>query len=735
MDPWVIRSVLDQQPRMLTLALDTSMYIAYSAQTCRIYKVWKGGIDLEGAAYNDIKTVQPESRGTAYWQPAPTDQLWEVAENETDIPFELQFSGYHLKDNHITIQYEIRAGKTIVANIEEQPEFANKGDSVSLVRTFTVHTLQEGKSVKVSDGRKMITLHTAKPTRIVHTFVSLPHQQPKTQAIIGHIGQYWLDRSGCNTCHREEETTIGPGYREIAARYEPDKETITRLVEKVKTGGSGVWGEVAMIPHSHLEEKDIRPMVDYILSLEPRAKPEKKQSAKTAIQPETPTRPGFGAALAGIHPAYDVTTIHPESFKPRVGGLAFLPDGKLLVTTWDSVGGVYILEGVESGDSSKVTVKRFAEGLSEPLGITVVDGEIFVLQKHELTQLIDEDGDGTADQYKTICNSFGATADFHEFAYGLVWKDGYFYANLGLAMRLMSNELQDPDRGKTIRISKDGIWEEVVSGLRQCNGIGIGVDGEIFLTENQGQWVPACKLIHLRQGDFHGCQFGWGDTYAGRTMAAPALWLPHDEIANSPGEPTIMQDGPYVGQMLFGEVTHGGIKRVFLEKINGDYHGCVFRFTQGLEAGINRMRWGPDGGLYVGGVGMNGNWGWNGKKYGLQRMKYNGHNVFEMLAVRQREDGFEITFTEPLAEGTEKMMDIFTSIQQWYYEPTAAYGGPKLGKETLDIGKLTVSEDRQKVTISLSGLKPGHVVYFLLNENLRSTSGQQLWSGEAWYSK
>src|SRR5258705_1721906 len=89
--------------------------------------------------------------------------------------------------------------------------------------------------------------------------------------------------------------------------------------------------------------------------------------------------PGFGAALEGVHPSYDLSTIRKHDFRPRVGGLAFLPDGRLLVTTWDSVGGVYLMDGVETGDTTKIRVKRIASGLAEPLGITVVNGEIFVL--------------------------------------------------------------------------------------------------------------------------------------------------------------------------------------------------------------------------------------------------------------------------------------------------------------------------------------------------------------------
>jgi cytochrome c len=185
--------------------------------------------------------------------------------------------------------------------------------------------------------------------------------------------------------------------------------------------------------------------------------------------------------------------------------------------------------------------------------------------------------------------------------------------------------------------------------------------------------------------------------------------------------------------MLHGDVTHGGIKRDFLEKVNDEYQGAVFRFTQGLEAGVNRLCWGNDGALYVGGIGMVGGWSWKEKKYGLQRMKFNGKLTFEMLAVRAKPRGFEIEFTEPLKAGKAiQPSDFF--IQQWWYLPTENYGGPKMDLEKLKVTRVTVSNDRKNVYLEIAGLKKEHVIYFRLPEDLESASGQPLWSSEAWYT-
>ena len=300
-----------------------------------------------------------------------------------------------------------------------------------------------------------------------------------------------------------------------------------------------------------------------------------------------------------------------------------------------------MLDGFQDGDSTKMVRKRIAAGLHEPLGIEVVDGEIFVLQKHELTQLIDHDGDEIADEYRAICNSWQVTEDFHEFAFGLVHDKDHFYVSLSMAMRLLATEAQKPDRGRTLKIAPDGSYEHINYGLRTPNGIGLGVDGELFVTDNQGQWLPANKLIHVKEGEYHGMAWGLPDTLREPPkMVSPTLWLPENEIGNSPSEPILVHYGPYAGQMLHGDSSHGGIKRDFLEKVNGSYQGAVFRFSQGFAAGVNRLCWGPDGALYIGEIGMVGGWTWKEKKYGLQSISFNGKPTFEMLAVRARPPRF-----------------------------------------------------------------------------------------------
>lgn len=447
--------------------------------------------------------------------------------------------------------------------------------------------------------------------------------------------------------------------------------------------------------------------------------------------------PGDGYPVAGLHPSYDVAQARPNDFSPKVGGMDFFSDGRLVVSTWDAEGSVYVVDNAQSGDPSKMSYKKIARGLAEPLGLKVVDDTIFILQKQELTKLIDHDSDGIIDEYYTLSNDWKVSANFHEFAFGLAYKDGYFYGALAIAILPggASANPQIPDRGKAIRISRNtGKLEFIASGLRTPNGVGIGADKEIFIADNQGDWLPSSKILHLTQGDFFGSRAVDSARVANLPVKQPVVWLPQDEIGNSPSTPLALNDGPYKGQMIHGEVTHGGIKRVFVEKVKGQYQGCVFRFIQGLEAGVNRMVWGPDGALYIGGIGSTGNWQHTGRLwYGLQRLKYNGQPTFEMLAVRAKTNGVEIEFTEPLEEGTGWNPKAY-KIQQWRYLPTHDYGGPKLDLENLLISSASVSSDRKKVFLELPGIKAGHVIYIQLPSDWVSASGYELWSTEAWYT-
>ncbi|MCC5938823.1 MAG: cytochrome C [Lunatimonas sp.] len=739
LDPWAFRSVLDRKPRMLTLALHPECYVAYDLAKSSLYKVWKGGVRLEGTVYTNKKNIQPTSWGTSYFGDAELPRRWSLYSSSGDIlDFSIEQKGYTFTNGQITLHFELSTSEGLKVHLNETPEFIPaQGKSPQFERTFTVQGLEPGMKLVLSGASDVYELSTNGRHQVRTELAVLPStEMPPLKDQYDHLGILRMENSDCYTCHEERNQMVGPSFQDIALKYEGNKGVYPYLTQKIREGGAGVWGDTPMNPHPPLSDADIRPMLDYIMTFSPpdskaTSSPMRKVSLQTAA--EAPAKPGFGAPLEGVHPSFDLTTLHRDDFQPRVAGLAIAPDGGLLVSTWDSVGGVYHLSWADGADPREYALKRIAAGLAEPLGLEVVGDDLYVLQKHELTRLRDLDGDGVMDEYYPICHSWGVTDDFHEFAFGLVYRDGYFYATLSMAMRLATGEQQAKDRGRTLKIAMDGNYEPLDYGLRTPNGIGVGPDGELFVADNQGQWLPANKLLHVQLGAYNGMAWGLSpDLATAPKMVPPAIWLPDKEIGNSPSEPILMRHGPYSGQLVHGDVTHGGIKRDFLEKINGSYQGAVFRFSQGFHAGVNRLVWGPDEALFVGEVGMVGGWSWKERQYGLEKLTYNGKPTFEMLAIRAKPKGFEIEFTEPLK--VSHFDPTLIKLQQWWYLPTESYGGPKMDLQELKPTVWEVSADRKRLYLEIPGLIPERVVYFSIDAGLESESGRPLWSGEAWYT-
>ena len=453
--------------------------------------------------------------------------------------------------------------------------------------------------------------------------------------------------------------------------------------------------------------------------------------------------PGDGLPLTSVHPNYTLTNLRPNGFQPQVTGMDWLPDGRMALATWggslNTLGEVYLMSGVTGNTSpGQVQAKRIATNLREPMGIKYVDGKLYVSEKHRLTELNDTNGDEVTDNYRTVATwPFGS--NFHEFAFGMLYQDGFFYLNLSVAINYggaTTDPQPAPNRGTTIKVNKaTGAVSYVAGGLRTPHGIGWGPEGGIFATDNQGGWLPVSKLVHVKQNRFFNHRMNPAGPFDANPVTQPVVWLPQNEIANSPSNPVQLTQGQFAGQLVYGDVTYGGLQRVYLEKVNGEYQGAVFRMTQGLESGVNRITLGPDGAIYTGGIHGGGNWGQEGKlAYGLQKIAPTGTNAFDILAMRSVQGGFEVEYTQPLSASTATNLASKYRAAQWRYVPTAAYGGPKVDEQQLSVTSATLSADRKKVTLAIPGLLPGRVVHLRSPRPFAAENGQSLWSTEAWYT-
>ncbi|MFG1893641.1 ricin-type beta-trefoil lectin domain protein [Micromonospora zamorensis] len=457
--------------------------------------------------------------------------------------------------------------------------------------------------------------------------------------------------------------------------------------------------------------------------------------------------PGDGLPLTGVHPGYTLTNLRPSGFQPKVTGMDWLADGRLVVSTWGGSdqsgtsqdGEVWILGNTGGATTpGAVTTKKIAGGLKEPMGLKVVDGVVYVSEKQRLTRLVNTGGDEVAERLETVA-TWPYGGNFHEFAFGLLYQDGFFYLNLSVSINsggATTNPQPAANRGSTLKINKDtGAVSYVAGGLRTPHGIGWGPEGGIFVTDNQGGWLPSSKLVHVKQGRFFNHYTNPAGPFDTNPVTPPVLWMPQNEIANSPSTPLYLTTGRYAGQFVIGDVTYGGLQRASVEKVNGEYQGALFRLTQGLEAGVSEVNIGPDGAIYVGGLGAGGNWGQTGKlSYGLQKLTPNTATTFEMLAMRATTTGFEVEYTQPVSTATATDLAARYKLKQWRYVATSNYGGPKIDEETLTVTSATLSADGKKVSLTVPGRKAGRVVHLRSPRPFTSTSGQSLWSTEAWYT-
>lgn len=74
------------------------------------------------------------------------------------------------------------------------------------------------------------------------------------------------NKSGCLACHTVDKKIIGPAYKEIAAKYRDQPDAESQLIQKVKNGGKGVWGQIPMPPNAHVKDEDVKTLVEWVLS-------------------------------------------------------------------------------------------------------------------------------------------------------------------------------------------------------------------------------------------------------------------------------------------------------------------------------------------------------------------------------------------------------------------------------------------------------------------------------------
>lgn len=448
----------------------------------------------------------------------------------------------------------------------------------------------------------------------------------------------------------------------------------------------------------------------------------------------------------------------PYLFEPT--GLTFTNDGAAFVST--RTGGIWRYQDKQWN--------LFADGLHEAQGVQLAPNgrDVYVMQKPELTLLQDTDSDGQADQYTSVENSFRFTGQYHEFAYGPVINSaGELFFSTGLsssghheAKQSDSGQMSSPlgYRGWVMKVDSNGDLTPFASGLRSPAGIGMNAHDEIFITDNQGDWVASSYLGHVEEGDFLGHPAALWDTEKYgitprqldyRTVDArvetvppldearftaqrkrPAVWLIHGDLTNSPGGASFCPRqgfGPFEGQAFIADISHRAIVRVALEKVNGVYQGAVFPFIRPLDSASYSTGFDSQGRLWVGSVGR----GWTTGDPMIEVVSYDSKTTpFEIQRIELKRNGFDVHFTLPLANRDLPVEQL--KVEQFHYLYWAEYGSDRQDVVELPVKRLSVSKDRKTLSIKIPVTR--NKVYAFDFGSLQNADGVELQNNFAFYT-
>jgi hypothetical protein len=238
-------------------------------------------------------------------------------------------------------------------------------------------------------------------------------------------------------------------------------------------------------------------------------------------------------------------------------------------------------------------------------------------------------------------------------------------------------------------------------------------DDELFITDNQGDWVADCALYHVREGNFYGhpaslparpdftkdkVQSMRADDFD-EFRSPPAVWLVREAIANSPGSPiwdtSKGKFGPFEGQMFIGDQRQSNYFRSGVEKINGEYQGWCVDFLRGLDSGPVKMSFDNAGRLWSAQVGR----GWfskGGKRTAIQYVEWDGKTTpFAIHSASLTKTGFSVRFTERIGK---KMIP---NVSSWGYHYYSTYGSPPVDQKMENVTNYQLSKDRITVTFDV----------------------------------
>ncbi|TWT32830.1 c-type cytochrome [Blastopirellula retiformator] len=464
-----------------------------------------------------------------------------------------------------------------------------------------------------------------------------------------------------------------------------------------------------------------------------------------ATESELPITPGWSADRL------------PLTVELMPTAIAFSPNGDMLVASLK--GRVWLVRDAD-GDGKRETLIPLDVELAAPFGLAAYDGYFDVTTKYALLRVYYDDAGGVS-RVETLADGWGHTADYHDWTLGLPRDaDGNYYIATAcqqdgrslIAAKWRGVVMKLTPREPTADDPRHFAIEQLTAGHRFPIGIARNQAGELFVTDNQGNYNPFNELNHIVPGK----RYGFLNRVERKPgfnpeETPPAIAIPHPWTRSVNGicfleTPAALQEklggsafGPFEGDLIGCEYDTRRLVRMSLDHVDGHIQGAIYPFTFDPGDEVKNALLGPiacavspSGELVIGNM-RDGGWGGGANVGSLVTMRLLDQpppsGVDEVRAVS---DGFLVRFTQPIDAAKAAAKSNYT-LHSYRRESTPAYGGDDIDSRPEIIDAIQVSADRKQVRLRLPELRAGFVYQLHIDPTVAG-AGKKLFPAEAHYT-
>ncbi|MCB9940918.1 MAG: c-type cytochrome [Planctomycetaceae bacterium] len=456
-----------------------------------------------------------------------------------------------------------------------------------------------------------------------------------------------------------------------------------------------------------------------------------------------PTAPAPPPLTLDVVPGFEAIRL-PISSEFMPTAMDWRPSGELVVASLK--GRIWNLRDTDN-DGLEDEAVTISDELAAPYGIAAYDDYVDVVNKYGLLRV-------QRDRMVTIASGWGHTTDYHDWAVGLPRdREGNYYVALpcqqdqrsAAAARYKGSVLKLSPREPTASDPSRFAIEELTAGHRFPMGIARNKAGEMFVTDNQGNYNPFNELNHIVPGK----RFGFINAIDRKPgfkppLTSPAIDIPHPWTRSVNGicflespESSNTSFGPFEGHLIGCEYDTRRLIRMSLQMVGGEYQGAAYPFSYDAPRsgppllGPLVCAVSPQGDLYVGGIRDSG-WGGSNNIGEIVRLRPKLDQLPCGIAeVRATSGGFIVEFTEPVDRSKASKPDNY-AVSSYTRTSTPAYGGEDQDRRQEQVTEVQVAEDARRVEIRLGDLRVGYV-YELHLKNLAPETGE-FFPAEAHYT-